>query len=291
MPITSDWPLPSEGIRFLTPRSIVEELASNPLTQGLYPVAMGYYPAARGHAMRRQSLSNYLMIYCTDGEGTLTVDKKRCSIRSGDLILLPRNQPHNYQASIKNPWTIYWLHFDGLLADAFYQHTQLNMPCINIGVQPRVVRIFDGLSELRRGAYQLAEFVQGCHQLQALLSYIALLVRQQKPQTSKALDGERLRAIMQEHVHGQLNLDALAAEAKLSKYHFSKKFKAQTGESPIQYFINMKIQRACYLLDSTSQPVKQIAAALGYDDAYYFSRLFKKNIGLSPREYRQHRRT
>ena len=50
----------------------------------------------------------------------------------------------------------------------------------------------------------------------------------------------------------------------------------------------MKMQRACYLLDSTQQSVKQLAAALGYDDAYYFSRLFKKVIGLSPAQYRQH---
>jgi YesN/AraC family two-component response regulator len=52
----------------------------------------------------------------------------------------------------------------------------------------------------------------------------------------------------------------------------------------------MKIQRACYLLDSTGQSVKQVAASVGYDDAYYFSRLFKKTIGVAPNEYRKHRR-
>ncbi|MDX1506105.1 MAG: AraC family transcriptional regulator, partial [Spongiibacter sp.] len=179
---------------------------------------------------------------------------------------------------------------NGRLAGNFYLHTQMTTPVLNIGVQPRVVRIFDGLSELRRSAYQLAEFIQGCHQIQALLSYIALLERQQRPQSGKGLDWERLRAMMQEHIHGQLNLDELAASANLSKFHFTKKFKAWSGQSPIQYFINMKVQRACYLLDSTGMSIKEVAAALGYDDAYYFSRVFKKTIGLSPSEYRQHRR-
>jgi len=283
----SDWPLPPEGIRFLTPHFMVGQLAAHPLTRGLYPTAMGYYPVAHGHRMQRQEHVNHLLIYCTAGKGTLMASGKNYRIHSGDLILLPKGSPHAYKADTKDPWTIYWLHFDGALADDFYTHTQMTSPRLNIGVQPRVVRIFDGLTDLRRSGYQLAEFIQGCHQLQALLSYIALLVRQQQPQSGKALNWEHIRALMQEHIHGQLNLDALAAEAKVSKYHFSKKFKAYTGQSPIQYFINMKMQRACYLLDSTNQSIKQLAGALGYDDAYYFSRLFKKVIGLSPNQYRQ----
>ena len=75
----------------------------------------------------------------------------------------------------------------------------------------------------------------------------------------------------------------------MSKYHFIKKFKAWSGQSPIQYFIHMKIQRACYLLDSTAMSVKEVAATLGYDDMYYFSRLFKKVLGIAPSDYRRHR--
>ncbi|WP_320836908.1 AraC family transcriptional regulator [Zhongshania sp.] len=291
MAITSDWPLPPQGIRFLTPQFVQTQLAAHPLTEGLYPLAMGYYPVAFDHRMQRQQHDSHLLIYCIAGKGTLLCDDKHYQVTSGDMFLLAPDRAHAYHADRDDPWTIYWLHFKGRLANDFYQHIDLSSPCFNIGVQPRVVRIFDGLSELRRSAYQFSEFVQGGHQLQALLSYIALLVRQQRPQSGKALNWERLRATMQEHIHGQLNLDELAAGVKLSKYHFTKKFKAHTGQSPIQYFINMKIQRACYLLDSTSQSIKQVAAAVGYDDAYYFSRLFKKTIGLAPSEYRQHRRS
>ncbi len=289
MQITSSWPLPVNGIRFLVPPAVVKQLAAHPLSEALYPLAMGYYPDAHGHRMQRQHLDSYLLIYCIGGKGTLMWGKRRHRIASGDLVLLPRGEPHAYKADAKDPWTIYWLHFDGLLADEFHRHAQLTVPLLSIGIQPRVVRVLDGLTDLRRGSHQLAEFIQGCHQLQALLSYVALLSRQQQPRSGKPLDLEKLRALMQEHIHSQLDLDSLAAEAKVSKYHFAKKFKALTGSSPIQYFINMKMQRACYLLDSSRQSIKEVAATLGYEDVYYFSRLFKKTIGLSPSQYRLNR--
>ena len=289
MSITSDWPLPPDGVRFLTPQRVAQQLAAHPLSEALYPLAMGYYPYAHGHRMERDQHDSFLLIYCIDGSGVLRSGERQFSIASGDLIFLPKGMAHQYAADDDTPWTIYWLHFDGRLADDFYRHSQLHTPHIHIGVQPRVVRIFDGLSELRRSAYQLAEFIQGCHQLQALLSYIALLVRQQPSRGGKRLDWEHIRAVMQEHIHGQLNLETLAASANMSKYHFIKKFKAWSGQSPIQYFIHMKIQRACYLLDSTAMSVKEVAATLGYDDMYYFSRLFKKVLGIAPSDYRRHR--
>lgn len=283
----SRWPLPVDGVRFISPQTLIERLQTHPLSQGLYVTAMGYYPQASRHAMSRKNHPDHILIYCTAGAGTLTFDGKKTAISSGDIIYLPRGSTHHYQADKTNPWTIYWLHFDGALADAFCKHLNLTEQYCNIGVQSRVIRVFDGVAALRHSSHNVAEFIQGGHQVQALLSYIALLVRQRQPYTGKSLDWESIRALMQEHIHGQLDLDTLAEKAQLSKYHFAKKFKALTGESPIQYFINMKMQRACYLLDSNPRPIKQIAAELGYLDAYYFSRLFKKTIGMAPENYRQ----
>lgn len=291
MAITSDWPLPAQGVRFLTPQRVAQQLAAHPLSEALYPLAMGYYPRAAGHRMSREHHDSYLLMYCIDGAGSLHCGDRHYPIGSGDVILLPRGLAHRYAADHKQPWTLYWLHFDGRLAAEFSQHCGFNTPCAHIGVQPRIVRIFDGLSELRRSAYQLSEFIQGGHQLQALLSYLALLLHQQQASGGKNLDWERIRALMQEHIHSQLNLDTLAASANVSKFHFIKKFKAWSGQSPIQYFIHMKVQRACYLLDSTAMSVKEVAAALGYDDVYYFSRLFKKVLGIAPSAYRHHRGT
>ena len=91
---------------------------------------------------------------------------------------------------------------------------------------------------------------------------------------------------MLEHIGQQLDLDTLAAIAKLSKFHFANKYKSLTGYSPIKHFLNMKMEHACHLLDSSNLSVQGVAAALGYDDPLYFSRMFNKTIGMSPRAYR-----
>jgi AraC-like DNA-binding protein len=72
----------------------------------------------------------------------------------------------------------------------------------------------------------------------------------------------------------------------LSSVYISKVFKDQTGESPINYLINLRLEKAKNLLVSTESPIKSIAQAVGYKDAYYFSKLFKKYCGHSPCKFR-----
>jgi AraC-like DNA-binding protein len=283
----SRWPLSDDAIRFITPHVLTKRLQHHPLSQGLYLTAMGYYPNAKGHVMVRNGHPDHILIYCTAGKGSVTFEGETSYIAAGDILYLPSGSNHQYAADDTEPWTIYWLHFDGSLANAFCQHINQANRQYDIGVQPRVVRVFDGIAELRHSSHNLDEFIQGGHQLQALLSYLALLIQQRQPFAVKQLDTENIRALMQENIHGKLDLDTLAKQAKLSKYHFSKKFKKVTGQSPINYFISMKMQRACYLLDCTPRSIKHIASELGYQDTYYFSRLFKNNIGISPNKYRK----
>nr|WP_243145844.1 AraC family transcriptional regulator [Clostridium chromiireducens] len=72
----------------------------------------------------------------------------------------------------------------------------------------------------------------------------------------------------------------------LSSVYISKVFKEKTGESPINYLINLRLEKAKDLLISTESPIKSIAQSVGYSDAYYFSKLFKKYYGHSPYKYR-----
>ena len=97
---------------------------------------------------------------------------------------------------------------------------------------------------------------------------------------------DAVQAVMRSHLHGSLNLDELAAQFKLSRFHFAKTYRALTGHAPIQDFIQLKMAQACRLLDQGSLEVRQIAEQLGYDDPYYFSRLFRKVVGMAPSHYR-----
>ena len=91
---------------------------------------------------------------------------------------------------------------------------------------------------------------------------------------------------MERHLNMPLSIEKLAAHSGLSVPYYSKLFRKQTNQSPMAYFIQLKIRRACELLDQTGSTVREIAAELGYDDPYYFSRIFKKVQGCSPAAYR-----
>jgi len=288
MAINPDWPIPPNGVRLITPEFLLVKLKDHPLTSGLYPISIGHYPKAIGHEMERTNQNTHLLIYCTAGKAKLFYDNKEHLIRSGDLILIRPQKLHRYIADNNDPWSVYWVHFDGSLASNFAERLlmKMNNGLSNIVYQTKIVADFDTLLALRERGYTATNVIHAVHLLQQLLSYLALQLRLHKTLGSTELDIEVLEALMMEHLHTNLNLDTLAERAKLSKYHFSKKFKELTDQSPIQHFLNMKMQHACYLLDSTSHSVKQIGASLGYNDAYYFSRLFKKIIGLSPSLYR-----
>jgi transcriptional regulator GlxA family with amidase domain len=92
---------------------------------------------------------------------------------------------------------------------------------------------------------------------------------------------------MREHVAQRVTVTTLARRAGLSPAHFSFSFKRRTGFAPIDYFLRLKIRRACGLLDQTPWTVERIARELGYEDAFYFSRLFRAIMGCAPKAYRK----
>jgi transcriptional regulator GlxA family with amidase domain len=97
---------------------------------------------------------------------------------------------------------------------------------------------------------------------------------------------ERTVLFMNQNLDKPLQASELAAIANVSLSHFFALFKQSMGCSPMDYFTRLRIHRACQLLDSTSARVKEIAAALGYDDPFYFSRVFKSLSAVAPLHYR-----
>ena len=91
---------------------------------------------------------------------------------------------------------------------------------------------------------------------------------------------------MERHLDMPLTLKDLAAHSGQSAPYYTKLFRERTNQSPLAYFIQLKIRKACELLDQTESTVREIATELGYDDPYYFSRIFKKVQGCSPTAYR-----
>ena len=93
--------------------------------------------------------------------------------------------------------------------------------------------------------------------------------------------------LMQKKTGTVLTLAELSAFVNLSVSHYSALFRAKTGYSPIEYFNHLKVQKACQYLLFSDMSVKEIAGLLGVDDPYYFSRMFSRLMGTSPRQYRK----
>ena len=97
---------------------------------------------------------------------------------------------------------------------------------------------------------------------------------------------EQSISYMLQHLNQPLHVSTLASAVNVSPSHYSALFKRWTGCPPIDYFIHLRMQQACRLFDNTSWNVKEVAAALGYDDPFYFSRTFKAVNRVAPSEYR-----
>jgi AraC family transcriptional regulator of arabinose operon len=289
----SQWPLTSDGIRIIVPAFVQDFLAADVFSRECYPTAFGYYPSASGHRMSREQHHDNLLICCTSGCGVVELGSQSLSVRAGDALLLPKGSQHQYRADIDNPWTIYWVHFEGDLAEEFLGavrgSTQFSS-VLHVGTHARLIADFETLMDTQKTGYNRRAFVHAANLLRQMLAYLSMLAPAVQAKVQHAMDLEGIHALMEEKLHGHLDLDTLAGYAKLSKYHFSNKYKALTGHSPIQYFLHLKMERACYLLDVSGISVKDVSQTLGYEDSYYFSRLFKKIIGVAPRQYRKLKR-
>ena len=106
---------------------------------------------------------------------------------------------------------------------------------------------------------------------------------------SRVSDERILKAIQHIAVNASshVSVDELAGVANMSKDHFIRRFRKETGDTPVVYAAKRTIERAETLLVTTGLPIKSIAAQLGFDDCSYFYRIFKKYVGVSPQTYRE----
>lgn len=283
---TSQWPVPEDSVRYVVPAPIIRLLASHPLTRDLYPLAFGHYRRAAGHHMHREHHSDYLLIYCTEGKAFLNVLGEPHTVEAGDLLLLPAGAHHRYTSDPDNPWTIHWVHYTGPLAEEFrnYMGFSGTTRVRHLGRQPRLLVDFNGLLSVRQTGFRARGLIHAANRLRQLMAAIPLTADETSQEHKAELD--TIHNFMREHLDERISLDQLADLAGLSPAHFATRYREQTGTSPIQHFLHLKVERACQMLDTTDLSFADISRRMGYDDAYYFSRLFKKVMGQSPRDYR-----
>lgn len=98
---------------------------------------------------------------------------------------------------------------------------------------------------------------------------------------------EQMLNYFEDHYSEKISLDQIAENMYLSPFYISRIFKSETGDTPIRHLINIRLEKAKELLESGYEgSIQEVAAMVGYDDAYHFSKLFKKHFGISPSQVR-----
>lgn len=286
-----------EGERLISlPESVWKNaIKANPALSQLYITHIGYFPKAAFHYReRKKGCTDNILIYCLRGKGWYYINDRRFDVAVNEFIILPANKEHlRYGADADDPWTIYWVHFSGNDMDSFNRG-------FNIGLYdgPRQILVNEKGIRLWETMYNSLQMGFGKDNLSyanlTLYHFVATFLYPEKPVSEKEQDNKGkindTISYMQQQLHTTVTVQQLAGRNGLSASHFSSLFRKATGMSPLDYFIHLKLQKACLFLYGTDMKIKEVAAAIGYDDPYHFSRLFKKSMHVSPEQYRGLRR-
>lgn len=274
------------------PQMAIDMERADPLASSLYITDIGYYPnAARHYRERTEPIEQHVLIYCVEGAGWYRAGGEEHRVEAGQYFILPAGKPHTYAADGERPWTIYWVHFMGEHA-AVYAEGALQPHDIRPGIMSRIsdrTRLFEEIFNTLRDGYgreNLRYASSLLHHYLASMRYLSIYRKTDADTKPTDVVGAAIH-FMRENAERRLSLKDIADYAGFSPTHFSAMFKRQTGHSPLAYFNLLKVQTACRLLTSTDMKVNQICHKVGIDDCYYFTRMFTKAMGLSPRKYRE----
>ncbi len=273
----------------VVPKNVIANSLNNPIVSSLYVTDIGYFPSANGHRRQRETGSdNHIFIFCVDGKGSIELPDGSYLMEKGHFCIIPAGMPHTYQADFREPWSIYWCHFNGTLSKAYIDLVSKNTFITKLDQiqHSSLIRRFYNCYSLLEKGYCMENMVTLANMLGLLLSGTRYTSDTRNEVTDSKNPVDLCIDYMLANTRIKLDLDELTRQTSISKSHLIHLFKEQTGFTPIDYFIHLKIQKACSLLDTTGLSIKEIGYHLGYDDSLYFSRIFRKIMGDSPKKYR-----
>lgn len=280
---------PNRGLEIEVPPAVVASACrSQPLLRGLLAAGAGYGAYRRRFQSPRGG--GLLLLYCIRGRGWCEMDRRLHPICRGDLLVLPLDRTLRCGARGSPPWTFYWVRAVGTLVPDYAQAlaTSPTQPVRHLGEELQITRLFGEVLDALRSGSSFTRLLRAAGALAHLLS---LLIEKPTPRSPAESDTVKKVAeaiiYMSDHLQERLRVAALARLAGLSAGYFGGLFKAQTGCSPREYLQLLRMHRACQMLRQTHLSIKEIAARLGYQDPFHFSRQFKAFEGFSPSQYRQ----
>lgn len=236
---------------------------------------------------------DYQLLYIAAGKAHFYFREKDTEreeiVSAGNMILYRPKEMQRYVYYGADQAEVYWVHFTGNNVKNILREygIPMNNHIFYTGTSPEYQWLFR----------QMIQELQMCRPnyedlLALLLKHIFLLINRQIKEGNRATsymleETERATRYFNAHYNTAINIDEYAQSRHISACWFIRQFKHYTGITPMQYILSIRISNAQNLLETTSYTISEIANIIGYDNPLYFSRLFKNQLGLSPKEYRK----
>lgn len=248
-----------------------------------YCCSAGHFYYEKGYTLKRDSYDSYLLIYIKSGVMNFSFDESyNATVEAGQCLLLNCYRPHTY--SCTEDCECFWCHFDGGCSCQFFSYiasTLSPLPVISGGETffSSITAVFTALSAPLVNEPLISDKIN-----QMLTCFLQNNNDIEETDSSSTIS--KAMAYIGNNFSKQLSIEELAHNSGFSVWHFIRLFKSETGFTPHEYLIRVRINAASYMLSSTTMPIKEICYACGYSGESVFSTAFKRETGKSPNEYR-----
>lgn len=233
---------------------------------------------------------DYQLLYVASGKAHFYFHGEEEIVPAGNMVLYRPKEEQRYYYYGVDRTEVYWVHFTGNNVKNILR--KYGIPekehVIHTGTSLDYKKIYLQMIQELKLARPFYEEVLA-HQLEYLFVLISRL-QGKKPRTKNSFlmdEMDQSVAYFHSNYNRAISIEEYARERGMSVSWFIRNFKDYTGSTPTQYLLSLRISNAQSLLESTSCNVTEIAEIVGYDNPLYFSRLFKKQCGVSPREFRR----
>jgi len=235
---------------------------------------------------------DFQLLYVASGKTHFYFEKgeKDTVVDAGNMVIYRPKEPQKYVYYGKERAEVYWVHFTGNNVKNILRSYGItdDMRVIHTGTSLEFTRIFKQMiQEMHQCQEDYKELLTILlHQI--FINIHRRLTKEHRPRNDY-WDNEMELALQyfNENYNKEINIEEYAASRGMSVSWFIRNFKQYTDTTPMQYIVSLRITNAQMLLETTCYNVTEIGNIVGYDNPLYFSRIFKKQKGLSPSEYRK----
>ena len=236
-----------------------------------------------------RTLSNHAIMFIMRGHGRFEDETtKKTEVKAGTVFFLYPGKWHNFDPDPGTTWTEYWTLFDGAKAEALFGNIiPSGCPLFFHGLSSPLKESYESLhaEQTQKSPFRRERELYWLHHI---LMLVFMKTRGGVPPLgSELIISAKTAASRAVHKNIPFDFKSFAEDAGVGYEKFRKDFAKETGFSPANYLTSYKITRAMEMLAAPSLTVKEVSAALGFQDPYYFSRLFKRKEGVSPENFRK----